>query len=108
MSYDQQAAQMRTGKGFVAALDQSGGSTPKALLQYGIEGDRYNSDAEMFDLVHAMRTRIVGAPAFTGDKVIGAILFEMTMDREFFWQASCHLPLGRKRRCPLSEVRQRS
>ena len=84
MSYDQQAAQMRTGKGFVAALDQSGGSTPKALLQYGIEGDRYNSDAEMFDLVHAMRTRIVGAPAFTGDKVIGAILFEMTMDREFF------------------------
>ena len=83
MSYQDQAEQMRTGKGFVAALDQSGGSTPKALAQYGIEADRYSSDAEMFDLVHAMRARIVGAPAFTGDKVIGAILFEMTMDREF-------------------------
>lgn len=84
MSYEQQAAQMRNGKGFVAALDQSGGSTPKALLQYGIKADRYTSDAEMFDLVHAMRARIVGAPAFSGEKVIGAILFEMTMDREFF------------------------
>lgn len=83
MSYEQQAEQMRTGKGFVAALDQSGGSTPKALAQYGIQADRYSSDAEMFDLVHAMRARIVGAPAFSGDKVIGAILFEMTMDREF-------------------------
>ena len=83
MSYEKQANQMRTGKGFVAALDQSGGSTPKALLQYGIKEDRYNSDAEMFDLVHAMRARIVGAPAFSGDKVLGAILFEMTMDRDF-------------------------
>lgn len=83
MSYDQQAEQMRSGKGFVAALDQSGGSTPKALAQYGIPADRYSSDEEMFDLVHAMRARIVGAPAFSGDKVIGAILFEMTMDREF-------------------------
>ena len=83
MSYEQQAEQMRSGKGFVAALDQSGGSTPKALAQYGIEADRYSSDEEMFDLVHAMRTRIVTSPAFTGDKVIGAILFEMTMDREF-------------------------
>jgi fructose-bisphosphate aldolase class I len=83
MSYDQQAEQMRSGKGFVAALDQSGGSTPKALAQYGVAADRYSSDAEMFDLVHAMRTRIVTSPAFTGDKVIGAILFEMTMDREF-------------------------
>lgn len=83
MSYEKQAEQMRSGKGFVAALDQSGGSTPKALAQYGIEADRYSSDAEMFDLVHAMRARIVGAPAFTGDKILGAILFEMTMDREF-------------------------
>ena len=83
MSTEQQAEQMRSGKGFVAALDQSGGSTPKALAQYGIEADRYSSDAEMFDLVHAMRARIVGAPAFTGDKILGAILFEMTMDREF-------------------------
>jgi fructose-bisphosphate aldolase class I len=78
-----QAEQMRTGKGFVAALDQSGGSTPKALKLYGIEEDRYGSEAEMFDLIHEMRSRIVRAPAFSGEKVIGAILFEMTMDREF-------------------------
>ena len=83
MSTGNQAEQMRSGKGFVAALDQSGGSTPKALRLYGIEEDRYSSEAEMFDLIHAMRARIVKAPAFTGEKVIGAILFEMTMDREF-------------------------
>ncbi|WP_245744713.1 fructose bisphosphate aldolase [Aliiroseovarius sediminilitoris] len=69
-------------QGFIAALDQSGGSTPKALRLYGIEEDAYSSEAEMFDLIHAMRTRIAQAPAFSGDKVIGAILFEMTMDRE--------------------------
>ncbi len=78
-----QAEQMRSGKGFVAALDQSGGSTPKALKLYGIEADRYSSDAEMYDLIHEMRARIVRAPAFTGEKIVGAILFEMTMDREF-------------------------
>lgn len=78
-----QTAQMKTGKGFVAALDQSGGSTPKALGLYGIGEDRYNSEADMFDLIHEMRARIVRAPAFTGEKVVGAILFEMTMDREF-------------------------
>lgn len=78
-----QAEQMRSGKGFVAALDQSGGSTPKALKLYGIGEDTYSSEAEMFDLIHEMRSRIVRAPAFTGEKVIGAILFEMTMDREF-------------------------
>ena len=72
---------MTNGKGFVAALDQSGGSTPKALGLYGIGEDAYASEAEMFDLMHAMRSRIASAPAFTGDKVIGAILFEMTMDR---------------------------
>lgn len=83
MSRERQADQMRTGKGFVAALDQSGGSTPKALRLYGIEEDAYNSDAEMFDLIHAMRSRIVAAPSFTGEKIIGAILFEMTMDRDF-------------------------
>lgn len=82
MSKDQQAEQMRNGQGFVAALDQSGGSTPKALALYGIGEDAYSNDAEMFDLMHAMRARIAGAPDFTGDKVIGAILFEMTMDRE--------------------------
>lgn len=77
-----QATQMRTGDGFIAALDQSGGSTPKALKLYGVEEDAYGSEAEMFDLIHAMRSRIIKSPAFTGEKVIGAILFEMTMDRE--------------------------
>ena len=79
----EQANQMRSGAGFVAALDQSGGSTPKALRLYGVEEDAYSGDAEMFDQIHEMRARIVRAPAFTGDKIIGAILFEMTMDREF-------------------------
>jgi len=82
MSKERQAEQMRNGQGFIAALDQSGGSTPKALRLYGVEESDYNTDAEMFDLVHAMRTRIAQAPAFTGDKVLGAILFEMTMDRQ--------------------------
>lgn len=82
MSKEQQSAQMRDGQGFVAALDQSGGSTPKALALYGVSEDAYNSEAEMFDMMHAMRARIAHAPEFTGDKVIGAILFEMTMDRE--------------------------
>lgn len=82
MSKEAQRTQMSSGKGFVAALDQSGGSTPKALKLYGVNEDAYGSEAEMFDLMHAMRTRIAGAPAFTGEKVVGAILFEMTMDRQ--------------------------
>ena len=79
---EEQLAQMKSADGFVAALDQSGGSTPKALRQYGIEESEYSSEDEMFDLIHQMRTRIITSPAFTGDKVIGAILFEQTMDRE--------------------------
>lgn len=90
MSRERQAEQMRTGKGFVAALDQSGGSTPKALRLYGIEEDAYSSEAEMFDLMHAMRSRIVAAPSFTGEKIVGAILFEMTMDRDFAGKPSAH------------------
>ena len=82
MSNEAMAAQVRAGKGFIAALDQSGGSTPKALKLYGIDEDRYSSEAEMFDLIHEMRSRIIKSPAFTGDKIVGAILFEMTMDRE--------------------------
>ena len=82
MSKEAQRKQMSSGQGFVAALDQSGGSTPKALKLYGVNEDAYSNDAEMFDLMHAMRTRIASAPAFTGDKVVGAILFEMTMDRQ--------------------------
>src|SRR6201989_3283860 len=77
-----QSEKVRTGRGFFAALDQSGGSTPKALAEYGIERDRYSSDAEMFDLVHAMRTRVLTSPAFDGSRILAAILFEQTMDRE--------------------------
>ncbi|WP_127562177.1 fructose bisphosphate aldolase [Nioella ostreopsis] len=73
---------IRNGQGFIAALDQSGGSTPKALRLYGVGEEAYSNDAEMFDLVHAMRARIVQSPAFNGDRVVGAILFEMTMDRQ--------------------------
>ena len=76
------AEQMRSGKGFIAALDQSGGSTPKALRLYGVDDGAYSTQDEMFDLIHGMRTRIATAPAFTGDKVVGAILFEMTMERD--------------------------
>ena len=78
----EQLNKMRTGKGFIAALDQSGGSTPKALRLYGIEESEYSGDAQMFDLIHAMRTRMIKSPAFTGERVLGAILFEGTMDRD--------------------------
>jgi len=77
-----QLARIRTGQGFIAALDQSGGSTPKALQQYGIEPDRYSGDEDMFALVHAMRTRIIQSPAFDSQYILGAILFENTMDRK--------------------------
>ena len=76
------AAQAANKDGFIAALDQSGGSTPKALKLYGIEEGAWSDDAGMFDLIHAMRARIIKSPAFTGDKVMGAILFEQTMDRD--------------------------
>ncbi len=82
MINQEQLAQVKSGKGFIAALDQSGGSTPKALRAYGITEDAYANDDEMFSLIHQMRSRIVHAPAFTGDRVVGAILFEMTMDRQ--------------------------
>ena len=97
----EQMARMRTGKGFVAALDQSGGSTPKALLQYGIAEDRYSGEVEMFDLVHAMRTRIITSPAFTSDHILAAILFENTMNRtidglftaDYLWQKKGIVPI---------------
>ncbi|MCA3562019.1 MAG: fructose bisphosphate aldolase [Aestuariivirga sp.] len=89
-----QAQKISTGKGFIAALDQSGGSTPKALEGYGIGKDAWKTDEEMFALMHAMRARIIKSPAFNGDRIIGAILFERTMDGEidgqpvpdFLWQ----------------------
>jgi len=78
----QQYEKMQSGHGFVAALDQSGGSTPKALSLYGVKPETYAGDDAMFDLMHAMRTRIVTSPSFKGDRVLGAILFEQTMDRD--------------------------
>lgn len=81
-SFADMHAKIAAGQGFIAALDQSGGSTPKALKGYGIEADAFSNDEEMFALIHAMRARIITAPCFKGDKVIGAILFERTMDGE--------------------------
>ncbi|MGI2329029.1 fructose bisphosphate aldolase [Planococcus sp. YIM B11945] len=73
---------VKNGKGFIAALDQSGGSTPKALKLYGVSEDQYSTEEEMYDLIHEMRTRVMTAPAFKSDSILGAILFEQTMDRE--------------------------
>jgi fructose-bisphosphate aldolase class I len=79
---EKQTQKMGSGRGFIAALDQSGGSTPKALRLYGIEDSEYSSDTEMFDLMHQMRSRIITSPVFTGDRILAAILFEQTMDRD--------------------------
>ena len=81
-SHEQQQQQMKTRPGFIAALDQSGGSTPKALAQYGIKENAWSNDDEMFATVHQMRTRIITSPSFTGERIIAAILFENTMDRD--------------------------
>ena len=97
----EQLVRMREGKGFIAALDQSGGSTPKALRLYGIEESEYSGDEQMFDLIHAMRTRMIKSPAFDGRRVLGAILFEGTMDRdidgigaaEFLWTKKQVVPI---------------
>lgn len=96
----EQLEKMATAPGFIAALDQSGGSTPKALKLYGIEESAYSGEAEMFDLIHEMRTRIMTSPAFTADRVLAAILFEQTMDREveglgaaeYLWQVKRVVP----------------
>lgn len=82
MTKAQQTERVAQGNGFIAALDQSGGSTPKALRLYGVPESAYSGETEMYDMIHAMRSRIIKSPAFTGDKVVGAILFEQTMDRE--------------------------
>ena len=97
---EQQLEKVSNADGFVAALDQSGGSTPKALGLYGIDESAYSSDEEMFDLMHAMRSRIITSPAFGGDRILGAILFEMTMDRQvegqdtaaFLWEKKQVVP----------------
>lgn len=96
----EQLEKARTGEGFIAALDQSGGSTPKALALYGIPQDAYATDAEMFDLVHQMRSRIIANPAFDGRRILGAILFEQTMERsvegrptaEYLWDVKNVVP----------------
>jgi fructose-bisphosphate aldolase class I len=101
MPNQQQADRMTSGKGFIAALDQSGGSTPKALRLYGIEESAYSSEEEMFDLIHQMRSRIITSPAFNGDRVLAAILFEQTMDREiegkpsttYLWETKGVVPI---------------
>ncbi len=80
--HSEQFDKVKSGKGFIAALDQSGGSTPKALAQYGVGEDAYSNETEMFDRIHEMRSRIMTSKAFTGDRVLGAILFEKTMDRD--------------------------
>jgi fructose-bisphosphate aldolase, class I len=82
-NFEQQAAKIRNQPGFIAALDQSGGSTPKALKLYGVEENTYSGEQQMMDLVHQMRSRIVTSPVFTGNRIAGAILFEATMDRDF-------------------------
>ena len=97
-------SKVRTGQGFIAALDQSGGSTPKALGLYGIGDDAWSNDDEMFDLMHAMRTRIVTSPSFTGDKVLGAILFEQTMDRQIGGKGSAEFLWADKHVVPFLKV----
>jgi fructose-bisphosphate aldolase class I len=96
----QMLERMKSGKGFIAALDQSGGSTPKALKLYGVDESKYSSEAEMHDLIHAMRTRMIKSPVFTSERILAVILFEMTMKRqidgmgsaEFLWQKKGIVP----------------
>ena len=100
----QQLERMRNGRGFIAALDQSGGSTPKALSLYGISESEYSGDAQMFDLIHAMRTRMIKSPAFSGDRVLGAILFEGTMDRDIDGVGSAQYLWEKKQVIPFLKV----
>src|SRR5215469_10723916 len=106
MANEKMMAQMSGKGGFIAALDQSGGSTPGALRLYGIPDNAYSGDAEMFRLVHEMRARIMTAPAFTGTKVIAAILFEGTMDGEVRGKSAPAFFLGGTGRHPLCKGRQ--
>jgi fructose-bisphosphate aldolase class I len=103
-TYDQQITKFRTQDGFIAALDQSGGSTPKALKLYGIAETEYSGDAQMMDLIHKMRTRIITSPAFNGDRILAAILFEATMDREILGQPTADYLWKVKRVVPLLKI----
>jgi fructose-bisphosphate aldolase class I len=101
---EQQLSKVSDADGFVAALDQSGGSTPKALKLYGIEESAYSSESEMFDLIHGMRSRIISSPAFGGNRIVGAILFEMTMDRQIEGQDTAQFLWEQKQVVPFLKV----
>jgi fructose-bisphosphate aldolase, class I len=103
---DEQRNVMASGRGFIAALDQSGGSTPKALKLYGVQEDEYDGDEQMFDLMHQMRARLISAPSFTGDKVIATILFEQTMDRTIDGEQSAAFLWKQKHIVPFVKVDQ--
>jgi len=100
----EQKAKVRSGRGFFAALDQSGGSTPKALAEYGIDEGRYASEQEMFDLVHAMRMRVITDPAFDGSRILGAILFEQTMERDMLGVPTARYLWAEKQVVPFLKV----
>jgi fructose-bisphosphate aldolase class I len=104
MMDQQQLEKVRDGSGFIAALDQSGGSTPKALRLYGVGEDQYADEDEMFDRIHEMRSRIITSPSFGGDRVVGAILFEMTMDRQIDGRDSGHYLWSVKQVVPFLKV----
>ncbi len=104
MTFEQQLEKIETRPGFIAALDQSGGSTPKALRLYGVGEDEYSGDEEMFGKVHEMRTRIVTSPSFDGDRILGAILFENTMDREIAGKKSARYLWEEKQVVPFLKV----
>ncbi|MEM0955678.1 MAG: fructose bisphosphate aldolase [Pseudomonadota bacterium] len=103
-TFEEQRAKVGSAKGFIAALDQSGGSTPKALKLYGIEDDAWSDDEGMFDLIHEMRVRIMRSPAFSGDRILGAILFENTMDRSVDGQSTASYLWREKRVVPFLKV----
>jgi fructose-bisphosphate aldolase class I len=103
-SFDDQLQKMKTQPGFIAALDQSGGSTPKALRLYGIEEDAYDGDEDMFRLVHEMRSRIITSPSFNGDRILAAILFENTMDRSIEGKPTAHFLWENKQVVPILKV----
>jgi len=103
-NFEEQLQKMQTHPGFIAALDQSGGSTPHALRAYGIREDAWSNEAEMFAIVHQMRTRIITSPCFTGDRILAAILFENTMDREIQGQATADYLWNVKRVVPFLKV----
>ena len=96
--------QVKAGKGFIAALDQSGGSTPKALKLYGVEESEYSGDEAMFDLIHKMRSRLIKSKVFTGDRIVGAILFEMTMERQIDGTGSAEFLWNNKKIVPFLKI----